>query len=363
MSSFTLPRRTVAAVAVASLATASFAPAIANATTAAPAPSASQRGIFDDFLSPILQPVLGILDGVTAGTPLGSTQISTLVNGILQNVDATVSPILTSLTPPQVQQLLATLSGSSAKFGSLLGGVLSMVQGVVGQVQAGTVGAGDITSLVSQLQTLLQGNLLGQATSLFNAIPGSGAALGSLANVTKQLTAVIQAARAAGLPGLSTIPGLDGLLDLLVSKTSVLPTELQAPVSDLVSALRSAKSGSAATTASPAAVAAATAGVARATVTSVKAASSRRAFTVKIALPASASAPAASTVFGSVRGKRVVKKTVTLAPGAVATVKGKIPASLAKKLKKSGGKVVVKVKTAGSTSGAVTKTLAVKKAR
>ena len=62
----------------------------------------------------------------------------------------------------------------------------------------------------------------------------------------------------------------------------------------------------------------------------------------------------------TLRGKAAkLSRSVTVARGTTQTITASVPASVAKKVRKAGGKLVVRVATTGATAGAHVKTVAV----
>ncbi|MEV4419281.1 hypothetical protein AB0L40_04800, partial [Patulibacter sp. NPDC049589] len=101
--------------------------------------------------------------------------------------------------------------------------------------------------------------------------------------------------------------------------------------------------------------------VARARINGVSVGASRRSVRLKVVCPTTAP-DTGCVVRPSVKLRGTAAKlarSVTVARGTTRTLSASIPASVAKKVRRSGGRLVVRVATTGATAGAVTRTIAV----
>lgn len=117
-------------------------------------------------------------------------------------------------------------------------------------------------------------------------------------------------------------------------------------------------------TATPAAAAPAKAKkVVRATITSVKLSKNRKILTVRVTCPGTSAATCRIAPKATLAGKTLrLKGSKSVKRGKARSLRAKVDASTAKRLRAKGGKVVVRVTTTGSTSGAVKKTVRVRRA-
>lgn len=345
---------------VAALGAGIAAPAAA-AATAEPAPQAAQRGLLGDLLGGILAPVTG---------PLGLTQVTDLVTALTDPVDALlpsqVADLLEVLTLPQLTQIV-----KPETIGPLLEGLQPILGSLTGA--GATPSTAQITAVLDQLTAILGVGLPGDADGQ--------AVLGGLLD---QVTSLL------GLPGVRDLPVVGDLVTVLEGVVSQLPDPLKTPVQALITAAAGTpKSGStgtvtdptlaallalltgvraptgaapAATAAKPAAAGAAAKKTVRAKITSVKLSKNRKTLTVRVTCPTTATTGCRIAPKVTVAGKSLkLSGSKSLKRGKVASLKGKVAASTVKKLRAKGGKAVVRVSTTGSTSGAVSKTLKIRR--
>lgn len=345
----------------------------APAATAASAPAQQtvQRGLLDDLLGgSVLAPVTDAL--------LPSGDVDALVGALTAPVNevlsvAQVTELLEVLTPEQLTQIADPATATS-----LLEGLLAALTALT---------AGDASPSLDDASVLI-----GQLTAILGAgLPGTdGEAV--LIGVLNEVTALL------GLPGVRELPVVRELVTVLEGAADGLPAPLQEPVQALLTAAvgtptgtgtgTGTSSGAGAVTdpalaallallaganAPPATAPAGTVSTAkpantiakrvvRARISSVKLSKNRKTLTIRVTCPAAAArcriAPKA-TVAGKtlkLRGSKSLKR------GRTASLKGRVPASTVRKLRAKGGKAVVRVSTAGSSSGAVKKTVKLRRA-
>ncbi|MEV4421800.1 hypothetical protein AB0L40_17715 [Patulibacter sp. NPDC049589] len=383
---------------VAALGTATVAPAAAVAAThdASAPTSVASRGLLDGLLGGLTAPLTTVLTTLTTNPTavLSPTTITTLLTEIPKVTAETVGGILDVLTPAQLAALVSdpTTIASPTALTTLLGGLLDTVTGLTQGVTAGGTSvpsATDVGSVLSQLQALLAGG-----------VPSTAAGQTALVGILDQVTGLL------GLPAVKDLPIVGDLLTTLRGLGSALPAPLSTAVTGLIDAVAgtggtgtgtgtgtggtgtgtgvdagalasllgllglggatggtgASGSGSAAKPTTSTTTAAKK--VARARIVSVTVSKTRKRVVLRVSCPATAPA-AGCKVKPSVKlGGRAVKvaKTATVRRGATRSLKAKVPASLAKKIRAKGGRVVVRVSTTGATAGAVTKTVKVRRA-
>lgn len=331
----------------------------ATAATAEPAPQAAQRGLLGDLLGGVLAPVTG---------PLGLTQVTDLVTALTDPVDALlpdqVADLLEVLTLPQLTQIVKPET------------ILPLLQGLVPTLTSLTgTGASPSTAQIT--------GVLDQLTAILKAgVPGDTAGQDALGGILEQVTSLL------GLPGVRELPVVGDLVTVLEGVVSQLPDPLKTPVQALITAAAgtpkpgatvtdptlaallallggqkapTATAPSAAPAAKPAAPAAKK--IVRAKITSVKLSKNRRTLTVRVTCPTTATAGCRIAPKATVAGKALkLSGSKSLKRGKVRSLKGKVSASTVRKLRAKGGKAVVRVSTTGSTSGAVSKTVKIRRA-
>ncbi len=364
-------RRPLALVTAAACFAGTVAPVAASAAaTPVSPPPASTRGLLDglgSILGLVTAPVAAIIQG-TVGS-----------SGILPNVlpPALVDSLtgaLTSLGSGDIESLVKVLSPD--QLGQLLTSTVSSVQPVLN----GLVGV--VNDLVLKPVTAVADNALGQLSQLLAlGIPTDVGTLDALASLLDGVSALLANSGIAALPIIGPLAAQLGKvaadLPIGTAKTAaeraaataataavaqLTPAQLQALIAMLTgkgAGVVSAPLGGGAS--KPAAGGAAKA-MPRATLSKLRITKSRKQIRFSVTCPASA--PTACLVAPKVtaRGRSVRASATTVRPGATKTLKANVTASLRKALKRSGGKVVARVATTGSTKGAVSRTLTVRKA-
>lgn len=373
MSPHVLRHPILAASVIAALGTATIAPAAVAATTPKPAPVTQQAlgGLLGGVLNSVTAPVVELITPLVGSTGvlpavLPAQTVAALTTALTSTVDtlvpADVASLLTALSPAQVQQLVADPTAVAPLLTGLLSSVTSMVS-------TGTSTTDELTSV------------LGQLTSVLNAgLPTSAAGMTSLTGILDQLTALLTSPTVATLPVVGPLIGslanLGGLLPDGPAKTGVVgavsaagtglgltPAQIAQALALLGLGRAVAKAPDATSTpvAMPAKKAAKTV---RAKIVSAKVAANRKTVRVKVLCPATATAGCKIRPSVKVGGRAAkITKSATLARGKSRTFTAKVPAAAVTKAKKSGAKVVVRLATTGSTAGAVTKTVTVRRAR
>jgi hypothetical protein len=362
----------VVAGVVATLGAGIAAPA-ATAASAPPAPQASTQllggllgGLLDTATAPILSIITPLVEGnggvLPAVLPAGTVEkLTDAITGAVDGVvPADVTKLLTALTPAQLTQLIS----DPAAVAPLLTGILPTLTSLA---SGSTLPAAAVTSALSQVTALLGGG-----------IPTSAEALAVLTNVVDQV------AKLLGYPSVASLPAVGPLIAALATVGKALPdgpsktavvgavstagTSLGLSPAQIAQALEllglgRAVAKPASTTPAPAATTPAkSASVARARIASASISKNRRKVTYRVTCPTSSVAGCRVTPKIKVGGKTVRTKAATVAAGRTKTFRATVPASVAKKVRKAGGKMVVTLKTAGSTAGAVTKTVRVRRA-
>jgi hypothetical protein len=373
MAPTTLRHPLLVASVITALGAGNAAPAASAASTPAPAPQSSNQllgglvgGLLDTVTGPLLGVVTPLVDGSTGVLPavLPAGTVDAITDAITGAVDgivpADVTKLLSGLTPAQVTQLAADPTAVAP----LLAGLLPTLTGLTG---GSTLSASAVTSALSQLTALLGGG-----------VPTTGAALTTLTGVLDQVTSLLGLPSVANLPVVAPLIGALAKLGVALpdgpAKTGVVNAVTAAGTSfgltpaQIASALDLLGLGKAVTkpaTATPATTPAAPAAtIVRARIASAKVSSNRRTVSFRVLCPTSALA--GCTVKPSVKvGGKTVKttKSAKLKAGATKTFTARVPAALAKKVRKAGGKAVVRLTTTGATGGAVSKTVTLRRAR
>lgn len=370
MSPHVLRHPVLAVSVIAALGTATIAPAAVAATTPKPAPVSQQAlgGLVGGLLGSVTAPVQSLLTPLVTATGLPAVlpvaTVEALTSALTSTVDtlvpADVASLLTMLDPAQVQQLVA----NPATVAPLLTGLLSSVTSMV---TTGMTTAPELTSV------------LGQLTSVLNSgLPSSAGGLSSLTGILDQLTALLTSPTVATLPVvgplIASLAQLGGLVPEgpvksgVVSAVSAAGTGLGLSPAQIAQALALlglgravAKAPDATPATTPATKAATTV---RAKIVSAKVSANRKTVRVKVLCPATASLGCKIKPSVKVGGRAAkITKSATLARGKSRTFTAKVPAAAVRKAKKSGAKVVVRLTTTGSTAGAVTKTVTLRRAR
>lgn len=331
----------------------------ATAAATEPAPQAAQRGLLGDLLGGVLAPVTG---------PLGLSQVTDIVTALTDPIDA--------LLPAEVADLLEVLSLDQLTQIVKPETILPLLQGLAPALTSLTGGGtapttDQVKDVLDQLTAILKAGVQGDAT-------GQAALGGILDQVTSLL----------GLPGVRDLPVVGDLVTVLEGVVDQLPDALKTPVQALITAAAGTpKPGAtvtdptlaallallggqkapvaAAPAAAPAAKPAAPSAkkIVRAKISSVKLSKNRKTLTVRVTCPTTATAGCRIAPKATVAGKAVkLSGSKSLKRGKVASLKGKVAASTVKKLRAKGGKAVVRVSTTGSTSGAVSKTVKIRRA-
>lgn len=358
MPPYALRHPALAVVAVASLGAGTVAPAVASAATPQPAIVKTQDlgGLLTTLLGDVTSSVGGLVDQLVAGTlpgvlPQGS--LSTLIDTLVKAPLAAVSEMLELLSPTQLTQIVS--QGPAAATTQLLQGLLATVTKLTTTLAAGT----------AQLPTV------GDAFDRFTAILAGGVPTASEA-IAKLIAVLDQITTQLGLPNVASLPAVGPLIDKLLALSGQVqdPAAAAAITRTLTAAGKAsglnanAAAALAAAGLGPAGAAAAPAEavrIARARIASVTVGASRR--TIKLRVVCPTTAPGSGCVVRptvKLRGKAAkLARSVTVARGTTQTVSATIPASVAKQVRKAGGKLVVRLATTGATAGAHVKTLSV----
>lgn len=341
---------------------------IASAATAPKPASVTTQGLLGGLLGSVTQPVLNLvtplLDG-SSGLPvvLPPATVTALTDALSGGVDALVPADVTSLlgvlSPAQVQQLAT----NPTAIAPLLEGLLPTLTNLAG---GSTLSSSAVTSALSQLTSVLSGG-----------VPTSAAGLATLTSLLDQVTTLL------GFPSVASLPVVGQLLGVIAQTGKAVPdgpaknaavgalttagTSLGLTPAQIQSALDLLGLGRAVVKApgtTPTATAAKTTKVVRAKIVSVKVSKNRKKVSVRVSCPTTAAA-AGCTVKPSVKvGSRTAKTTrsAVVKRGKTRTFSAKVSAAAVKSVRKSGGRVVAKVTTVGSTAGAVSKTVKVRRA-
>jgi hypothetical protein len=331
----------------------------ALAAGAPPSPAVAQRGLFDGIadLTPSLVDVLTTLT-TNPTAVLSPATIQTVLDGLVGLADGAAADVLELLAPETVAGLL----------GGVLGTVTELAQGATGTATPATA---EVEAALGELQALLVGGP-----------PTTQEGIDALTSILGHVSTLL------GLPEILALPVVDDLVLTLKALGGSLP----APLADAVTGVLDAVAGptpagvdpvlaaalgllglAAGRTPAPAtsppgsatpAAGPTTTKVPRARIASVRLNRARTRVTVRIACPASAPAAGCRVITSvKLRGKAAkVSRRVTVRRGATRTLKAKVPAALAKRVRRSGGRVLVRVGTSGSGSGAVAKTVRVRRA-
>jgi len=358
---------------VATLGAGIAAPAAVAAST--PAPQVQNQalgGLLGGLLGGVTGPLLGVvtplLEGGTGTLPavLPAGTIDALTDALTGVVDgivpADVAKLVTALTPAQLAQLAA----DPTAVGPLLTGLLPTLTGLA---SGSALSSSAVTAALSQVTALLGAG-----------VPSTSTGLATLTSVLDQVANLL------GYPSVASLPAVGPLLTALASIGTALPdgppktaavgaltaagTSLGLTPAQIAQALdllglgrAVAKPAAAGAGAAAATGTTKTAKTVRARITSAKLSQNRRKATFRVTCPVSAIAGCRIKPSVKVAGKAVrTTKSATLKPGASRTFKATVPASLAKKVRKAGGRLVVRVATTGSTAGAVSKTVRVRRA-
>lgn len=341
------------------------APAATAATKPdAPAPqSLLIGGLVDDLLGGVLQPITGTL------LP---AQVTELVTALTSTVDALVpaqvAELLDVLTLPQLTQLV-----KPETIGPLLQGLVPALTSLT--AGGATPSAGQVGAVLDQLTAILKAGA-----------PGDTGGQQVLTGLLDQVTSLL------AVPGVRDLPVVGDLVTVLEGVVDGLPDAVKTPVKALITAAAgtpkpgatgvptdptlaallallggvrapAATPGTAAPAAKPAATAPAAKKVVRAKITSVKLSKNRRTLTVRVTCPTTATASCRIAPKATVAGKTLrLSGSKSVKRGKVRSLKGKVAASTAKRLRAKGGTAVVRVSTTGSTSGAVSKTVKIRRA-
>lgn len=340
------------------------APAATAATKPAPEVQQQQQllgGLVGDLLGGVLTPITG---------PLLPAQITEVVTALTDPVEA--------LLPAQVKELLEVLTlpqlGQIVKpetIGPLLQGLDPLLEGLTGG--GATPSAAQVSGVLDQLTAILK-----------VGAPGDADGQQILGGLLDQVTGLL------GLPGVRELPVVGDLVTVLDGLAAQLPDVLKTPVQALITAAAgpakpgatvtdptlaallalltgvkapaAAPSGSA-PAAKPAATPAKAKKVVRAKITSVKLSKNRRTLTVRVSCPATSAATCRISPKATLAGKTLrLTGSKSVKRGKARSLKAKVNASTVKRLRAKGGKAVVRVTTTGSTSGAVKKTVTVRRA-
>lgn len=342
----------------AALGTATIAPTAAMAATAKPAPVVQSQdlgGLITGLVGGITGLTGSIADQLLAGTLPGilpANMISTLLNTLVAAPVTAVTDLIDLLSPAQLLQLVK--EGPIGATTHLLQGVLGTVTKLTTALMAGTAQLPLVGDAFSRLTAILQGG-----------VPTAADALRTLVGILDQLTTQF------GLPSVLTLPAVGPLIQKLIDLAGKVtdPTTKAAVVRTLSAAAKSAgidpsklaALGIAGLGGAAAAAPAAVVKIARARISSVAVGKSRRSVKVRVVCPTTAPATGC-VVRPSVKlaGKAAkLSRSVTVARGTTRTVSAAVPASIAKKVRKAGGRLVVRVVTTGATAGAITRTVAI----
>lgn len=343
---------------VAALGAGTVAPAVASAATT-PAPVHQTQdlgGLIGGLLGGVTgltNGVAGLVDQLVAGTLPGVLPQNTVSNLVTTLVGApltAVTEILELLSPAQLTQIVT--AGPVAATTQLLQGVLASVTKLTGSLVAGTAQLPVVGDVFSRLTAILAGG-----------VPTAADALKTLISILDEITTQL------GLPNVASLPAVGPLIQkLLALAGDVKDPQVAAAITRTLSAAAKAAGIDPSTlaalgTAGVAAAAAPAAAVriARARISSVSVPKNRRSVKLRVICPTTAPAEGC-VVRPSVKlGGRAAKiaRSVTVARGTTRTLSATLPASTAKKIRKAGGKLVVRVATTGATAGAVTRTVAI----
>lgn len=355
---------------VAALGAGIAAPAATAAST--PAPQVSNQalggllgGLLGGVTGPILDIITPVLEGGTAlpaVLPAGTVdQLTDALTGVVDGVvPADITKLITALTPAQLTQLVS----DPAAVAPLLTGLLPTLTGLA---SSSSLSASAVTSALQQVTALLGGG-----------VPTTAAGLSTLTDVLDQVAKLLGYPSVVALPAvgplIASLASLGGLLPDGPPKTAVVGavtaagTSLGLTPAQIAQALDLLGLGKAVAKPATATPGAATttskaAKTVRAKIVSAKVSKNRRKVTYRVSCPTSAIAGCRVTPSVKLAGKAVrTTKAATLKTGGSRTFTAKVPASLAKKVRKAGGKLVVRVATTGSTAGAVSKTVKVRRA-
>lgn len=337
---------------VAAMGTATVAPAVASAASS-PAPMQQTQdlgGLITGLLGGITGTVGSVVDQLVAGTLPGvlpPKAMSTLITTLVGAPVTAVTEILELLSPAQLMQIVT--QGPTAATTQLLQGVLASVTKLTSSLIAGTAQLPLVGDALERLTAILEGG-----------VPTAAEAVQTLIATLDQITTQL------GLPNVASLPAVGPLIQKLLALAGQVtdPAAAAAITRTLTAAAKAAGLDPAALAAlSTAGLAAAPAAtrVARARISSVSVGKSRRSVRVRVVCPTTAPA-GGCVVRPSVKlGGKTAKlaRSITVARGTTQTLSAAVPASAAKKIRKAGGKLIVRVATTGATAGAVTRTVAV----
>lgn len=340
------------------------------AVASTPEPTATSRSLLGGLLGTVTQPVVELVEPLVDSTgvlppELLPATVDTITGALTSTVDPLVAEdvasLLTVLSPAQVTQLVADPTAVEP----LLGGLLTTMTALAGESAPST----DAVTLA-----------LGQLTAVLAGLTAPADQLGTLTGVLGQVATVLRR------PGVAELPVVDPLVVQLEALGATLADgPLKTAISETVAAAATPGGLDATTLAallallagagapSPPAPAAAVlptpkapaAKVLRARIVSVKVSTNRRSVRIRLACPTAAPArgcrvaPKVKVAGRSVR----VARAATVRRGTARTFKAKVPASLARRVGRRGGRVVVKVSTAGSRSGAVSRAVRIRRTR
>lgn len=363
---------------VVALGAASVAPAAAAAATPSPAsaPSPAARGLFGDLLAP----VGSLLDAITGGLVTGAlppAAVTTITDALDQLQPEQLAAVLDTLTPEQLAQVVTAGPGG---LDTLLTGVLTTVTDLL----HGLPSAGGGATAPPQLDAVLA-----QLTGLLAGVPGGDAAsLETLTTLLNDLTKLLALPGVAELPALGPLLGellqvrgevpagpvreaIDGVLVTITDTlggipvvpglTSVGPnassgTSRPAQATDVGVAPDPVQGAGAVKPATSAALAT------QARIRSVSVSKNRRSVRVRVTCPRGATASCRIIISAKLRGSKLkVVRRATVKVGATRTITAKVPARTVRSVRRSGGKLVVRVGTAGSGKAAVAKTVKVRR--
>lgn len=357
MPPYALRHPALAVVAVASLGAGTVAPAVASAATPQPAIVKTQDlgGLLTNLLGGVTGTVGGLVDQLVAGTLPGvlpQNSLSTLISTLLGAPLTAVTEILDLLSPTQLTQIVS--QGPAAATTQLLQGLLATVTKLTTTLAAGTAQLPTVGDAFDRLTAILAGG-----------VPSAAEAVSKLIAVLDQITAQL------GLPNVASLPAVGPLIDKLLALSgevkdpaaaaAITRTLTAAGKASGLNANSAAALGAAGLGTAAAAAPAEAVRVARARIAGVSVGASRR--TIKLRVVCPTTAPATGCVVRptvKLRGSSAkLARSVTVARGTTQTVSAKIPASVAKKVRRAGGKLVVRLATTGATAGAHVKTLTV----
>lgn len=338
---------------VAAMTTATVAPAVASAASTPPPVQRTHDlgGLLTGLLGGLTGTVGSVVDQLVAGTlpgVLSPTAVSTLITTLIGAPVTAVIEILELLSPAQLTQIVT--QGPVAATTQLLQGVLASVTKLTTSLVAGTAQLPLVDDAFDRLTAILEGG-----------IPTAAEAVGLLVATLDQITTQL------GLPNVATLPAVGPLVQKLLALAGQVtdPAAAAAITRTLTAAAKAAGLDPAALaalgTAGLAGAAPAATRVARARISSVSVGKNRRSVRLRVVCPTTAPATGCA-VRPSVRlGGRAAKlsRSVTIARGTTRTLSASVPASAARKVRRAGGKLVVRVSTTGATAGAVRRTVAV----